>query len=51
VRSYLYQNFSYPGFLDYTSRNDVLSGIAAVSGVELGYRHAGSDAAACLGRP
>jgi hypothetical protein len=48
VQTYLYEHFSYPEFLDY-GRNDVLSGIAAVTGVELGFRAAGADATRVFG--
>jgi predicted permease len=49
VQSYMYQNFSYPEYLDYCSRNEVLTGIAASTGAELGFGRSGAHAARVFG--
>lgn len=41
--TWLYLNFSYPEMQDYRGKNDVLSGLAATTGAELGFRTAGTD--------
>ena len=49
VQSYLYQNFSYPEYLDYSAQSEALSGIAASTGAEVGLRTAGADASRAFG--
>ena len=45
----LYQNFSHPEYLDYGAEKQVLAGLLATTGVEVGFRAGGGDAIRAFG--
>jgi predicted permease len=49
LSGHFYQGFSYPEYVDYRDGNHALAGLAATSGVQLGFRAEGRDAIRVFG--